>query len=193
MTIVKANGVGTIEGLLALPAGDLWVFGYGSLMWRPDFPYQEARLAHLHGYHRALCVWSWVHRGTETAPGLVMGLDLGGSCIGRVYRVAAADRTRVLDYLQAREMATPVYQPHQGTFRVGTAPLDGLVFTVDRRHPQYAGKLAPETAARVVSGASGGSGANPEYVANMVAHLRELGIADHHLEAVHALVEAARF
>ncbi len=186
----RANGVASIEDMLALPAGDLWVFGYGSLMWRPDFAFEAAHLAKLHGYHRALCVWSWVHRGTEAAPGLVMGLDLGGSCVGRAYRVAAAERASVLDKLRAREMATPVYRPHHGRFRMDGTEATGLVFTVDRAHPQYAGKLVPAEAAAVVRDAVGGSGANPEYLANMTAHLGQLGIVDRHLEAVHALVEA---
>lgn len=192
MAIARSDGADGIEDLLDLPAGDLWVFGYGSLMWRPDFAFAEARLARLHGYHRALCVWSWVHRGTEATPGLVMGLDLGGSCVGRAYRVRASERASVLDTLEAREMATPVYQPHLGSFRMDGAEVGGLVFTVDRRHPQYAGKLAPAAAAAVVRGAVGASGANPEYVADMTAHLSQLGIVDAHLEAVHALVQAGR-
>ncbi len=190
MAIARGNGEDGIEELLALPAGDLWVFGYGSLMWRPDFAFEEARLARLHGYHRALCVWSWVHRGTAAAPGLVMGLDLGGSCVGRAYRVRAGARASVLAYLEAREMATPVYRPHLGRFRTGGAAVGGLVFTVDRTHPQYAGKLAPAEAAAVVAGAVGDSGANPDYIADMTAHLGQLGIVDAHLEAVHALVQA---
>ena len=188
-SIASGNG-SRIERQLSLPDGDLWIFGYGSLMWRPDFPYVEAILARLHGYHRSLCVWSWVHRGTRHRPGLVMGLDRGGSCIGRAYRVAAGERSAALEYLHDREMATPVYQPHLTTLQLAGRPTPGLVFVVDRGHPQYAGKLPSEHAADVVLRGVGQSGANPEYLAAMVAHLDALGIRDAKLAKVYDLVQA---
>ncbi len=182
------NGALAIERETGLPAGELWVYGYGSLMWRPDFPFLEAASARLHGYHRRLCVWSWFHRGNPRQPGLVLGLDLGGCCIGRAYRVAAADRPAVLETLHAREMVTPVYRPRAARFHLEDRRVEGLVFTVDRGHPQYAGKLAPARAARTVAGARGESGANPDYLAQAVAHFSELGIHDAHLSAVQALL-----
>jgi cation transport protein ChaC len=127
----------------------MWVFGYGSLMWKPGFPHDEARLAHIHGYHRALCVWSWVHRGTRARPGLVLGLDAGGSCVGIAHRVVAADRDSVVEYLYARELVTHVYMPVVRPIRiedVGTAA--ALTFVADRGHDQYAGKLSAVEAAR---------------------------------------------
>jgi cation transport protein ChaC len=161
-----------------LPPGDLWVFGYGSLRWRPGFDYLEMHTARLHGYHRALCVWSWVHRGTQQYPGLVFGLDSGGSCLGRVFRVAATLKQTVADYLYAREMVTPVYRPRlQQVYYSGTV-VRALTFVVDRQHPQYAGKLAAETAAVTVRAAHGHSGCNKDYLMNTVAHLEELGIHD---------------
>ena len=176
---------------LALPAGDLWVFGYGSLMWRPGFPYREALRARLHGYRRALCVWSWVHRGTQQAPGLVLGLDRGGSCVGRAFRAAEADAAIVAEYLFRREMATPVYMPilrrvalEDG--RTATA----LAFTVDRSHPQYAGRLSAAEAVPVVRRARGISGPNDEYVANTVRHLDELGIRDDLLHRIGLLLQS---
>lgn len=181
-----------IERQISLPDGDLWIFGYGSLMWRPDFPYLDARLARLHGYRRALCVWSWVHRGTEQLPGLVMGLDRGGSCIGRAYRVAAEARSAALEYLHDREMATPVYQPHLTTIQLDGHATPGLVFVVDRGHPQYAGTLHSERAADVVIRGVGQSGANPDYLSAMVAHLDELGIHDAKLAQIHDLVLARK-
>jgi len=169
------------------------VFGYGSLMWRPDFPYRERATARLNGWHRALCVWSWWHRGSQARPGLVMGLDRGGTCIGRAYRVAATDRAQVLDYLAAREMVTPVYVPRRVGLRVhgGTAAearVAALTFGVDRSHPQFAGRLAPEVAAETVLRATGRSGANPDYLFDALRHLAELGLRDPRLEAVARLV-----
>lgn len=168
-----------------LPAGDLWVFGYGSLMWNPGFPHGQARLARIHGYHRSLCVWSWVHRGTRERPGLVLGLDRGGSCLGIAHRVAAAHRDETVRYLYARELVTHVYIPVIRPIRIpelGTVA--ALTFVVDRDHDQYAGKLSATEAAWTVRHARGASGANPEYFANTMAHLEELGIRCPHLSAI---------
>lgn len=164
--------------------GDLWVFGYGSLMWRPGFPHLEAHSARIFGYHRSLCVWSWFHRGTRDRPGLVFGLERGGSCRGRAYRVAAVDRTEVQTYLYAREMVTPVYHPLQISVHLKGRVVSALAFVVDRAHPQYAGTLESDQAASVVAGARGASGPNPEYVLNTHAHLLELGIYDPHLNRI---------
>jgi glutathione-specific gamma-glutamylcyclotransferase len=179
-----------IERMLALPEGELWIFGYGSLMWRPGFPHLEARLARLNGLHRSLCVWSWHHRGTPALPGLVMGLDRGGSVIGRAYRVAAGERADVLDYLHEREMVTPVYRPHLRSMRFDGESRPALVFIVDRAHPQYAGRLRAERAAEVVLRGRGASGGNPEYLLTMSAHLEQLGIHDPWLAEVRDIVGA---
>lgn len=175
---------------VALPEGDFWVFGYGSLMWRPGFAYQEVCGARLYGYHRALCVWSWVHRGTQAQPGLVFGLDAGGSCVGRAFRVAVAERAAVLHYLHQREMVTAVYHPaahrlHLNDRRV----VKGLCFLVDRQHQQYAGRLEAETAAAVVATASGMSGANRDYLDSTVEHLEDLGIREPLLLRIRDLVQ----
>ena len=170
------------------PDGDIWVYGYGSLMWRPDFPHLERRTARLHGYHRALCVWSWYHRGSEDDPGLVFGLDLGGSCLGAAYRVAEADKAAVLQTLYRREMVTPVYVPTVRPIHIDGDSVPAVLFLLDRAHPQYAGRLPTETAARVVAGARGASGANPDYVASAVSHFAELGIHDKRIDAIHRQV-----
>jgi len=130
-----------------LAAGDLWVFGYGSLMWRPDFDFLERVEAKLIGAHRALCVYSFVHRGTPERPGLVLGLDRGGACRGIAYRVAAAKRTQTVAYLRAREQVTMVYR--ESTRRVWLKgeperPVTALCYSVDRSHPQYTGRLTPD-------------------------------------------------
>ena len=175
---------------LSLPPGDLWVFGYGSLMWRPGFAALEVHPARLHGFHRSLCVYSWVHRGTEQRPGLVFGLDRGGACVGRAFRVASANRDAVAAYLYEREMVTAVYAPRLSSLCLADGRrVRGLVFVVDRQHRQYAGRLLPEAAARVVNGAVGQSGPNPAYVQSTLEHLHELGIRDHYLETVARLLE----
>ena len=172
------------HGFPNLPAGDLWVFGYGSLMWNPGFDYRERHKARLYGFHRSLCVWSWVHRGTRENPGLVFGLDTGGSCLGRLYRVAAANKQSVIEYLRAREMVTPVYLPRLVPVHWDYCKGTALTFVIDRQHAQYAGKLDVEHAATVVSRARGGSGHNAEYVRNTLAHLEELSIIDDMLKAI---------
>ncbi len=155
----------------------MWVFAYGSLMWNPGFPHEQARLAQIHGYHRALCVWSWVHRGTEARPGLVFGLDRGGSCVGVAHRVAAGDRDATAIYLYEREMVTHVYIPAVRRIRVdGVGIVPALTFVVDRRHAQYAGKLSPVEAAGTIRDARGRSGPNPDYFADALIHLDALGI-----------------
>ena len=121
---------------------DLWVFGYGSLMWRPGFPFVESGPGRLRGYHRSLCVLSHVHRGTPERPGLVLGLDRGGSCRGMAFRVAGPDAASTLAYLREREQVTAVYVERV----LGVTLDDGrriaaVTYLVDRRHPQYAGRL----------------------------------------------------
>ncbi len=166
---------------------DLWVFGYGSLMWRPGFEFEEAVPALLNGAHRSLCIYSWVHRGTEARPGLVLGLDRGGACRGMAFRVAGRNRDAVVAYLREREQATMVYvEAHRRVRLAGgpAEPVTALTYLVDRAHPQYAGVLSLERQYELVNGAVGQSGANPDYVLNTVDHLAELGIRDRGLEAL---------
>ena len=170
--------------LTVLPKGDLWVFAYGSLLWRPGFPFAQRFPGRLHGYRRALCVWSWVHRGTPDVPGLVLGLDFGGSCLGCVYRIDNGDRESVLAYLYAREMVTDVYRPRVVTIRTKQRTLQALTFIVERRHPQYAGYLNPEEAAGFIRIAAGKSGPNVEYVGSTLDHLGEMGIREPYLRSV---------
>jgi glutathione-specific gamma-glutamylcyclotransferase len=162
---------------------DLWVFGYGSLMWRPGFRYLERAVARIRGYHRALCVYSHVHRGTPDQPGLVLGLDRGGSCRGIAFRVAAADREATIAYLRAREQVTSVYRELYLNAQIDDGRhVSALSYAVDRDHIQYAGRLAREDVARLVAQGQGISGANPDYVRATQEHLAALGIADAMLE-----------
>jgi cation transport protein ChaC len=158
---------------------DLWVFGYGSLMWRPDFSYQERHLAHLHGYHRSLCIFSHVHRGTPEAPGLVLGLDRGGRCRGVAFRVAAEDREATIAYLRAREQVTAVYlERHVRIMLEDGRRVRALTYVANRRQPQYAGRLPQGDLLRLVRQGVGISGANPDYVRSTHAHLIEIGVSD---------------
>jgi cation transport protein ChaC len=173
---------------------DFWVFGYGSLMWRPGFPHREAIPARLSGAHRALCVYSWFHRGTKERPGLVLGLDLGGACRGVAFRVSSADRDSVVAYLRERELVTSVYREVVRPVSILGSKLrqvPALTYVVDRKHVQYAGRLPPERLLEMVRGASGRSGENAEYVKNTAGHLRQLGIRDPILEKLSGALSAA--
>jgi cation transport protein ChaC len=164
---------------------DFWVFGYGSLIWHPGFAHVETRRARLFGYHRALCIHSWVHRGTRERPGLVLGLDRGGSCLGLAFRVPGDLREEVMAYLRERELVTNVYLERHLKIRLeGGKTVQAVSYVVDQNHRQYAGRLTPEEAVSQVQGAKGKSGPNEDYVRNTVAHLEGLGIRDHWLESV---------
>ena len=170
---------------------DLWVFGYGSLMWRPDFPHTEMLDARLYGYHRAPCIYSWHHRGTQDNPGLVMGLDAGGSCKGRILRVKLADAADVMDHLHDREMISGVYKPrvHQVHLYKGRVKKrDALCFVAERNHVQYAGGLDFSSQVRLIHNGVGPSGKCVDYFAETIAHMDELGIADGPLHRLLAAV-----
>ncbi|MGD9738527.1 MAG: gamma-glutamylcyclotransferase [Bauldia sp.] len=171
---------------------DLWVFGYGSLMWRPGFPHVETVPARLHGAHRALCVWSVSHRGTSSKPGLVLGLDKGGSCRGVAFRVAEDKGDSVKVYLRARELITHIYREVYRPVKLEGSDdrtVNALVYVVDRRHRDYAGVLPPEVALEIVRGGHGDSGPNRDYVVNTVNHLKQLGIRDPALEWIAGKLE----
>jgi cation transport protein ChaC len=162
---------------------DLWVFGYGSLIWRPGFDFVERHAAVVRGYHRALCVYSHVHRGTRDRPGLVLGLDRGGSCKGVAFRVAAAKAGAALAYLREREQVTAVYREVFLRARLaGGASVLAVAYVADRGHHQYAGRLDRAELMRLVSQGIGVSGDNPDYVRNTHAHLAALAIRDETLE-----------
>jgi cation transport protein ChaC len=173
---------------------DLWVFGYGSLMWRPDFPFVERLEARLLGAHRALCVYSFVHRGTPERPGLVLGLDHGGACRGIAYRVAAAARGATVAYLRAREQATSVYRECLRPITLACEPprrVSALCYLVDRGHVQYAGRLSLERQLHLVRQGHGRSGANRDYVVETVRSLEQLGYRETELHLLAARLAGA--
>lgn len=170
-------------------SGDLWVFAYGSLMWRPGFDFVERVPARVMGAHRSLCVLSYRHRGTRERPGLVLGLDRGGTCRGIAYRVAEAKRAATVAYLREREQDTKVYREIMRTVWLLSETerqVEALCFVVDRAHPQYAGRLSLEQQLHHVRQGHGQSGANRDYVISTVQELEALGFRDAEL---HLLAE----
>ncbi len=187
---MKTKGIKPTD---AKDAGDLWVFGYGSLMWRPGFEFLERVPARLIGLHRALCVYSFVHRGTPERPGLVLGLDRGGTCRGIAFRVAASARVETVAYLRGREQVTTVYletvrrvELEEPTRRQVRA----LCFIVDRSHAQYAGRLTLSECVHHVRQGHGRSGANRDYVVETVQALEALGYRETDLHLIAARVKS---
>lgn len=185
-----------------LPHGDLWVFGYGSLMWRPGFDFVEQVPARLIGEHRALCVYSFVHRGTPERPGLVLGLDRGGACRGIAFRVKEQNRHAVVAYLRAREQVTSVYREVMRSVWLENEArqrVSALTYVVDRGHVQYAGRLSLTEQLSHVSQGHGQSGANRDYVLSTVKAIEAQGFRDAQLHRLalmlhgegHALHSAA--
>jgi cation transport protein ChaC len=173
----------------ALPPGDLWLFAYGSLMWNPEFAFVRSSRAMLHGYHRAFCVYSTQYRGTPENPGLVLGLDRGGSCHGVAFLVAESEVATVLETLWAREMSQLVYHPRIVTIEVDRNRIDALTFVADREHPNYAGRLEVQTIAQTIAECSGARGPNADYLFNTLRHLHALGIRERRLDALSRAVQ----
>lgn len=171
---------------------DLWVFGYGSLMWNPGFDHVERVEATLNGYHRALCIYSVHHRGTPERPGLVLGLDRGGSCRGIAFRVEAKKRNAVITYLREREQVTSVYLETSHRLRLIDGRLvDGVAYTADRKHAQYAQKLPHEKLVELIKRSEGASGKNPDYVRATAKKLVDIGIHDRTLMRIISDLDAA--
>jgi glutathione-specific gamma-glutamylcyclotransferase len=163
----------------------LWVFGYGSLMWQPGFPFVERRHAHLYGYHRSLCIFSHVHRGTPENPGLVLGLDRGGRCHGVAFLVANEEIDATVRYLREREQATAVYLERRLSARLDDGrAVAVLAYIADRRHPQYAGRLPFDEVLMLVRQGKGISGRNPDYVRSTYEHLLGMGVIDPLLQRI---------
>ena len=164
---------------------DLWVFGYGSLMWRPGFPYRRIAQATLHGYHRSFCIYSHHWRGTPERPGLVLGLKPGGSCRGIAFQVMAEHRDDVLVYLHERELVTYAYHPV--TLPVELAEIGDVhayCFVADTLHVQFAGEVPLDRAAAIIMEAEGKGGLNRDYLINTVRELERHGYAEPELRAL---------
>ncbi len=169
--------------------GPVWIFAYGSLIWEPEFDYAEAAPALLRGYHRSFCLYSYDYRGSRERPGLVLGLDRGGSCRGMAFRLMPDRLAQSLDRVWAREMTAPrVYDLRHLPMRIARGSAAALAFTVRRDRPDYAGRLPLDETARLIAGAAGSRGACRDYLDNTVRHLAAFGIADAPLSRLAVLV-----
>ncbi len=172
-------------------AHDLWVFGYGSLMWRPGFVYEEVRRATLVGYRRCFCIYSTHHRGSSERPGLVLGLDRGGACHGMAFRVAAERRCEVLAYLADREQINGVYRDTLAPVTLDGEPrreVPALAYIVERRHPSYTGRLTLADQACLIRAARGISGPNLDYLINTQVHLAQLKIREPEIDRLLTII-----
>ena len=170
------------------------MFGYGSLMWRPGFPFAESAPALLKGAHRALCVYSVVHRGTHAQPGLVLGLDRGGACRGVAFRVAEKNSAATIAYLREREQVTSVYREVKRSVWLENEArqrVSALVYVVDRGHVQYAGRLSPAEQLRHVLQGHGQSGVNRDYVLATVKAIEAEGFSDSQLHRLAMMLHDA--
>lgn len=171
---------------------DLWVFGYASLIWRPEFDAAEQRPAVVHGWHRALHMRSRINRGTPERPGLVFALVSGGSCRGVAYRI---DRTRAhaeLERLWAREMPTGVYDPKWLACRTPHGPVRALAFTLSRSSPNHTGALPDDEMLAILRDAVGRYGSTLDYLLETAQSLRRCGIRDREIERLVALAARLR-
>lgn len=169
---------------------EMWVFGYGSLIWNPEFPVAERQIARLHGWRRSFCMWSIHHRGTEVDPGLVLALDQGaGHCDGVAFRVAPGAEVATLAALRERELISSAYLERRlpVTLADGSTK-EALAYVIDPEHVQYCGALTLDQQAAVIAQAVGGRGPNRDYLYATAEHLAELGIEDADLSHLAAQV-----
>ncbi len=181
------------ETLRGRAAGDIWLFAYGSLVWNPQVEYEERLIATLHGYHRRLCLWSRSNRGTPERPGLVLGLDRGGSCRGLGLRLAAHRADSELEALWAREMVYGAYRPTWVSCLVGERVLTALTFVVRRDSSGYTGALSDRVLLQAIAQGHGRYGSCRDYVFDTVAALLAHGIADRELLRVRRLLSQSSF
>jgi len=178
-----ADQAASLRGILDQheTGSDVWVFGYGSLVWNPLVHHQERRVARMHGFHRSFCLWSHVNRGSLHKPGLVLGLDSGGSCRGVAFRIAAHHAAEELRLLWRREMVLGVYSPRWATVEAGGDTLRAIAFFANRDHANYAGRLPLETVIKTLVNARGQLGTPAEYLLETVRGLVEHGVRDPYL------------
>jgi len=162
-------------------SGDVWLFGYGSLMWNPLVHYTERRVGTVKGYHRCFCLWTHLGRGTMEKPGLMLGLEPGGSCRGVAFRLAEELAAQELEIVWRREMLTSAYAPRWMRLDTAGGPLHAVAFRINRTHSRYAGRLPEDRIIASIAEAHGPLGACATYLFNTVAHLEELGIRDRRL------------
>ncbi len=170
----------------------VWVFGYGSLIWNPCIHVAARAKARLYGYHRELCLWTPLGRGTREQPGLVFGLERGGSCHGLALAIDGAHARQELRLVWRREMLSGAYLPRWVKLRSEIGPLRAIAFVMNPEHSRYAGTLCESVKVDAVARATGALGSCFEYVASTLDHLAELGVRDAHLERIRRLAEVDR-
>lgn len=171
----------------------MWVFGYGSLLWKPGFEVAEGVIGRLPGYARSFCMRSIHHRGSVDQPGLVLALDAtpGRACDGIALRVTSGQEAETLHYLRERELISSAYVERSLDVQLEDGrTVEALVYVIDADHDQYCGGLALEEQAQIIAGAVGGMGPNTEYLYNTATHLSEIGLHDASLEWLHNRVKA---
>jgi len=183
----------SLDAMLAShdPAADVWVFGYGSLMWNPAFAYAERQTGVIRGYHRRFCLWLEMGRGSPGNPGLMLALDRGGVCRGVAFRIPAAQARGELLLIWRREMFGTAYLARWVQVRMVGATVPAITFVVNRDHPRYAGKISDAEAAKHIATATGSLGSCASYLDNTMAHLRSLGIRDAGMQRIAAEIAAA--
>ncbi len=171
--------------LSSLPKGDdLWVFGYGSLIWNPAFHYSEIRPARMFGFHRSFCLHLTIGRGSSDYPGLMLALDRGGSCNGMAFRIRANQIESETRILWMREMISGAYIPHYGPLTTEKGVIKGLTFVINREHQRYMGNLGLDKTAKMICNGKGILGTCREYIENTVDHLQEISVRDRYLNRV---------
>lgn len=180
----------SLEATLAERADSngLWVFGYGSLMWRPDLDASEQRLGSVEGLQRSFCLWQWRYRGTRDAPGLMLALDSGGQCTGVLYRLPESGLREQLGPLWRREMTGRGYVPHWVDVASAAGPVRAMTFLVNHAGSRYAGRLPLETVADHIASACGYAGPNATYLLETWRYCRRAGIEDAYVERLQQMV-----
>lgn len=168
----------------------VWVFGYGSLIWNPLMEYAERRPARIHGFHRGFYLWSKINRGSPEIPGLVLGLDKGGSCQGMAYRLHDDKLDSELALLWRREMLMGTYRPRWVSAELEGRTVRAIAFVVDRKKPGYTGRLRDEQIVSIALKASGHYGSCADYLVQTAKSLEAAGIADQRLSRLARMVEA---
>ncbi len=174
----------------ASPESDVWVFGYGSLIWNPAIHFSEKRTARVWGYHRSFCLETNLGRGSPETPGLVLALDKGGSCNGMAFKLPAGREKEELSIVWDREMALDSYAAVWVRAMTPDGPVNAVTFVMNRDTERYVGRLPEDRIVQQLATAEGYLGTCVEYLENTVAHMREVGIHDRQLFRLQRLVRA---
>ena len=174
------------------PGADVWLFGYGSLMWNPAIEYAECRPGAVHGWHRRFCLWLHMGRGSPDNPGLMLALEPGGTCAGLLFRIPAAHARAELLLAWRREMFTGAYSSRWVTSRTEAGRVRAVTFVANRAHPRYAGRLDEAAVAARLASASGSLGSCATYLAETLGALHGVGLRDRSLERLKRSVDVGR-